>query len=73
MFKKWILVAGLLLCGCSYDTNWEQKKATKRLEGFTECYKLCGTKPIGVRWNEHNGALVSCQCDYTIDGVVAHD
>lgn len=73
MFKKSLLVAGLLLCACESDSDWQKYKATKRQEGFNECYKLCGARPVGVRWNEHNGALISCQCDYSIEGVDSHD
>jgi hypothetical protein len=40
--------------------------STHRLEGFTECYKLCGSKPVEVKWDVGTGILTSCRCDYVV-------
>jgi hypothetical protein len=71
MLKKAVLLAGLLLCACDTacddaNSSYRRHMSTHRLEGFTECYKLCGSKPVEVKWDVGTGILTSCRCDYVV-------
>ncbi len=61
-FKKILLVSGLLLCGCD-DTGYRNTLRLRRLEGYSECFRLCESTPVEIQWDK-TGNLTSCRCDY---------
>jgi hypothetical protein len=69
MFKKLLFVCGVVLSACD-DTGHRNILKTRRLETYGECFSLCQTAPVEVRWDSV-GNLVSCRCDY--DYVVASE
>jgi hypothetical protein len=69
MFKKLLVVCGLTLCACD-DTGIRNVVKTRRLEAYSECFSLCQTSPVEVKWDSL-GNLMSCRCDY--DYVIASE
>jgi hypothetical protein len=55
----------LMLSGCGEQERYEQSLARRRSEAFAECARLCGARPVEVRFDSH-GYLASCRCDVVI-------
>jgi hypothetical protein len=53
------------LSGCGEQRRYEQSVARRRSESFAECARLCGARPVEVRFDSH-GYPASCRCDIVI-------
>jgi hypothetical protein len=61
-----VTLLAFALSGCDgAERAWEQHRTQRRAEAFAECTKLCGARPVEVRFKDED-FLALCRCDVVI-------